>query len=538
MEEKARVLIVDDDVNARLTVEALLLREGHDLAFASSGTEALAKISELVPDLVLLDVMMPGMDGFEVCRRLRSIPHLSTVPVIMVTSLDDRDSRLQGIEAGADDFIAKPLDGAELRARVRTVARLNRYRRLLDEQSRRQEAEDEVRRLYQELQHYVEGLEETVAQRTHELKVERDRTQAILDALGEAVVVVDIGGTIQYVNPAAVSLTGYAKEEMLGQSLLLWQRDRQPTELNDQIWEAIRTGSVWRGEVVNVRQDRTLYDALVTVAPLCEPGGPGQPVGFVSVQRDITPLKEAERLKDQFVSNVSHELRTPLSVLVLTIGNLDMLYDRLGDSKRRSMIQDIREQARLLNELIHSVLEMSRIDGDRISKEREPLDLTEMVQLEAQKQLPLAQKASVVLCVRGVAHVSVCGHDGQLRQVVRNLLSNAIKYTPAGGQITCECQVLQDEPAEAEWPGSTDLTTGRWAAVRVVDTGIGISSEHLPHLFERFYRVETEGDTPGAGLGLSIAKELVEHHDGHIGVASAPGKGSIFAFYLPLQEEE
>jgi DNA-binding NtrC family response regulator len=131
MRHNSTILIVDDEQVGRDTLEALLTGQGYDLAFASDGPEALAKAKELTPDLILLDVMMPGMDGFEVCRRLRSDRLLAEVPIVMVTALDDRDYRLQGIEAGADDFVPKPFDRVELRARVCTVTRLNRYRKLL-----------------------------------------------------------------------------------------------------------------------------------------------------------------------------------------------------------------------------------------------------------------------------------------------------------------------------------------------------------------------------------------------------------------------
>jgi two-component system cell cycle response regulator len=171
----------DDEAAGRDTLRALLAAEGYNLAFAGNGMEALVKAAELTPDLILLDVMMPDMDGFEVCRCLRAAPPLAEVPVIMVTALDDSDSRLRGIEAGADDFVSKPFDISELRARVRTITRLNRLRRL----------------------------------RALALQAERDRTRAILEALGEAVVVTDVEGTIQYVNPTVVALTGFTRGEAL-----------------------------------------------------------------------------------------------------------------------------------------------------------------------------------------------------------------------------------------------------------------------------------------------------------------------------------
>ena len=136
MDDKAKVLIVDDEPSMRQTLEGLLFREGYHLSFACDGPEALAKAAELAPDLILLDVMMPGMDGFEVCQRLRADPRLTEAPINLVTTLDDRESRLRGFEAGADDFVSKPYDRTELRARVRTTTQLNRYRRLLMERAR------------------------------------------------------------------------------------------------------------------------------------------------------------------------------------------------------------------------------------------------------------------------------------------------------------------------------------------------------------------------------------------------------------------
>jgi len=724
MNHASTILIVDDEPVERETMRILLSGRGYNLVVAPNGAEALEKASALAPDLILLDVMMPGMDGFEVCQRLRADPPLAEVPIIMVTALDDQPTRLRGLEVGADDFLTKPYDRLELRARVQTITRLNRYHRLLVERTQRQQAEEEIRRrdlemallnhiittaastldarkilqvscevlahffdlpqatalllneerthlsvvaeyclppvrlaseqsqtayarrpastqksapsllghvipvagtpaaedllrgkiplvvpdaradsrlslvqaltgergivsvlalpvlirdqfagaieldaverhefseqdltlaqsvatavgqametgfLYQKLQRYADSLEETVAHRTLELQTERDRTQSILEALGEAVVVTDVEGVIRYMNPASVALTGFSAEEAVGQTWRLWQSDTQPPETFAQMQATVRAGQMWRGEAVNRRKDGALYDAAMTVAPLFEPHVPGQPVGFVSVQRNITPLRQAEQLKDQFVSNVSHELRTPLSVITFISGNLDMLYERLDEAKRRKMIRDIREHTQTLNDLISRILEVSRIDGRHIPMKRERLDLAQLVREEVDQQMPLARAKSQTLNVMGVESLIVRGNDSQLRQVMRNLVNNAIKYTPEGGQITCECSELTGGAvSESAWPGSAGLAAGRWAAVRVLDTGIGISPQDLAHVFERFYRVSAQGNIPGTGLGLSIARELAELHDGHISAASTLGQGSVFAVYLPRVEE-
>lgn len=138
------ILIVDDSPVGRETLEAVLYNQGYQLLFAHDGPQALAQAIERPPDLILLDVMMPVMDGFEVCRRLRATPLLAEVPIIIVTTLDDQKSRLQGLEAGADDFLSKPFNRLELRARVRTITRLNRYRHLRAEREKLAQAYDET----------------------------------------------------------------------------------------------------------------------------------------------------------------------------------------------------------------------------------------------------------------------------------------------------------------------------------------------------------------------------------------------------------
>ncbi len=249
-------------------------------------------------------------------------------------------------------------------------------------------------------------------------------------------------------------------------------------------------------------------------------------------------LAKAAKAKDQFVSNVSHELRTPLSVLTLLAGNMDMLYDRWDDETRRQTVRDIRGHARLLNDLVESVLQISRIDCECIPPERRPLDLAQLLCDEANNQRPLAQKNSQTLRVRAVENLVVSGDEDQLRRAIRNLLNNAIKYTHSGGKILCECRVQNGDFApEDEWPGANSLPAGLWAALRVADTGTGINMEHLPKVFDRFYRVNVQGNVPGVGLGLSIAKELVELHEGHIAASSTPGKGSVFVIYLPIGKE-
>jgi putative two-component system response regulator len=182
--DQSKVLIIDDDAGARAALEALLFNEPYDLSFAANGADGIAMAVSLHPDVILLDVMMPKMDGFEVCRQIRSISEIAEAPIILVTSLDDYDARITGLRAGADDFVNKPYNSMELFARLQTILRLNRYRRIAEQQSKLKSLNEELLIAYDKT---IEGWSQALDLRDRETEGHTQRVTNLVIRFAKAV---------------------------------------------------------------------------------------------------------------------------------------------------------------------------------------------------------------------------------------------------------------------------------------------------------------------------------------------------------------
>jgi len=374
-------------------------------------------------------------------------------------------------------------------------------------------------RLHAELRAYAEELEHRVEKRTAELRQERERIQAILDAAGEGVFVTNVQGRIEYMNPAAERITGYREEELRGQHLWVCAADEEQAERMRSMSQALASGEIWRGEVRLRRKDGAVYDAAIVVAPI--PGEEGRLPGYVGVVEDVTPFRELDRLKSRFIRNISHEFRTPLATA--------KLYAELARRRPEHQEQHLAAlDAELdrLAALVEDILEVARADAGQVVLQPRVTSLNDLVAPILERHRALAEGKGLCLEYRPADPSPVVKVDpGRMRRVVDNLLSNAIRYTPSGGQV-----VISTGTAQAE---------GRsWATVTVSDTGIGIPEDELPHIFERFFRGEEPRrmQISGTGLGLSIVKECTERHGGFVTVESEVGKGSTFTVWLPVVE--
>ena len=330
---------------------------------------------------------------------------------------------------------------------------------------------------------------------------ERSTLGAVLGSTSDAVIMVNADGVVLLANPAVGPMLGLSPDAMVGRPLGEIDGHEPLRRLFDDAGP--RTVEL------------PLADRRVAQASLVSVTTPyGEPVGVAAILRDITLLKHLERMKNEFVSTVSHDLKNPISVIDGTAQLLLMTGPK--DDKSRARFQRISDEAQYMAALVNDLLDLGKIEAG-LGPSKERLDLVPLVADTARKIRLQAAAKQVVVETALAPEAWVVGAPARLTQVLVNLLGNAVKYTPAGGRVTVS--VATGPLVE---PGAAATVT-----IRVADTGIGIRAHHLPHLFDKFYRVEdaSTAGIPGTGLGLAITKSIVESHGGRIGVESTEGCG-------------
>ncbi|HEX5690613.1 MAG TPA: response regulator, partial [Roseiflexaceae bacterium] len=321
MNQQTTILIVDDGALGRATLESLLLNLGYRLEFATNGFEALKIAAEVLPDVVLLDVMMPEMDGFEVCKRLRATPQIADVPVILVTALDDRESRLRGIEAGADDFVSKPFDRVELRARVKTIVRLNRYQRLLGAKA---------------------------------------QFEWVVDQATDGFVIVDTKHAVRYANPQARRYLGLSDDpsEPVQQTFLARVYTRYRCEPHA-AWVAWAEGQCVQTPMFLVLPESQTTASFWLQVDTFDLPGPSTPERLVRL-RDVTQQVSLQRDTRSFHAMIDHKLRTSMTSLHTSVEMLTGDTSRLTPESFSTVADNARQGIRRLRSEIEDVLQYVR----------------------------------------------------------------------------------------------------------------------------------------------------------------------------------
>ena len=371
--------------------------------------------------------------------------------------------------------------------------------------------------LYDDIQLYAAGLESRVQERTAEVEAQRAQLQAILDAMGEGVIYT-VGQQVIYANRMFNELLGYSTTELAAHTSTSYWNMLASVKKYDQMMEAMQRAFQrnisWRGELRLKRKDSSEFDAAMTITQVPSLAE-NQPRGVVSIFRDISQEKALQAQRDRFIANASHELRTPLANIKTRLYLIHRQPERL-----EMHLRVLERVADGMTELVESLLDVSRFERGIIPLHRKTIMLQDLLMDVVSIQQPEAERKGLKLSIDIIDDPLRVSVDPQrLSQVFTNLITNAINYTPEGGDIVVSLAQEADH-----------------ALFQIRDTGIGIAPEMIEHVFSPFFRAN-EGSATGTGLGLTIAKEIVDLHGGELNVSSEVGRGSTFTVKLGLVPE-
>ncbi len=479
------ILNVDDSTVGRYAISRTLQQAGFAVKEAATGADAL-RFAKEQPDLIILDVKLPDMSGFEVCHKIKANPETSSIPILHLSGkYISSEDRVHGLDSGADAYLIQPVESLELIATVRALLRIG-------------QAEEMARAKAREW-------------------------QTTFDAISDAVGLLDNEGRIRRCNKAMAELfnkpcsqiQGQFFHEMAKKSLGFSEIDNLHSSKSRQILE-VQSYNYWFRLTVDpvFNEHQVVTGTVYILADITE-----RKRLESALQKRAEELAEANRMKDEFLATLSHELRTPLNSM---LGWAKLLRTRTFDKNTTARaLETIERNAKAQSQLIEDILDVSRMITGKHRLNIRSVELTTVIDAVLNAVRPAAdakglELQTVITCSENL----ILGDPDRLQQVLWNLLSNAIKFTNNGGLVDLRMEKI-----------------GSCVQIQVRDTGIGISPEFLPYVFERFRQADgtTTRIHTGLGLGLAIVRHLVELHGGTVH-AESPGEGlgSTFTVKLPL----
>jgi signal transduction histidine kinase/DNA-binding NarL/FixJ family response regulator len=542
----AKILIVDDEEANVELLEGLLADEGYTAVIGTTDPrEAITLLRAERPDLVLLDLHMPHIDGFAVLRRIvEETPAGGYVPVLVLTADVTPESRQRALSEGARDFLVKPIDATETLLRINNLLE-TRYLHL-----RQQEARVEAEHAERHARFLAEASRVLAASFDYQTTLgtlARLSTPTLADFC--IVDVIDADGNLNRVGCAHIDPDGEQELRQLGNyavsvdpahPVLLQLRegrsvlvpDVQPTMIDRlmvdddhrRLMLRLRPGSVMC--VPLLASGRTLGMLLLAMAgsgrryttddlALAEELARRASLAIENA-RLFHEARQATRARDEMLAIVAHDLRNPLNTMSMGAQLLDEVIEKARTLEHRQ-IQVIQRSVQRMNELIQDLLDIKRIESGRLPVDPHPEDLSLLIREALEILRPQANARSIAIETDFATDVPpVLADPPRVQQLIANLVGNAIKFTPHSGTITVGT-----------------LRDGAEARVSIADTGPGIPAENLPHVFGHYWQAN-RADRRGIGLGLAIAKGITEAHGGRIWVRSREGEGATFYFTLPL----
>ena len=505
-DNKKRILVVDDTQKNIQVLGPILKQHNYQINVALNGEQALESVKRALPDLILLDVMMPEMDGFETCRHLKDDPRTREIPVIFLTARAETQDVIKGFETGAVDYVTKPFNAVELLARVKNHLDLKDAREKLE-------------------------------QSYEKLKRETEKAHKLSEAISfspSSVMITDSKGIIEYVNPKFTEVTGYELEEATGQRPSILKSGHTDPEVYKEMWQALESGNTWYHQIQNRRKDGTVYWEYLSIAVVRN--DKGEIINYIGVSEDLTEHMEKEQLilekkaiemssglKDQFLSTISHELRTPINGI---LGMAELLHETLLDDEQKEFLDIINRSTRSLMQIINDILHFLEIEADRVNIDELSFSLQETLESSLNTARMLAQEKGLEMsCTVGPEVPDfLLGDEPKLSDILGKLADNAIKFTPKGSvDITISMKKHKGATAYIDF--------------RIEDTGIGIPENMREEIFKMFTQVDGTSTRyhEGTGIGLSISSTLIHKLGGELELESDIGKGTTICFTLPFQ---
>jgi len=477
---KPKILVVDDEKVIRNGCREVLSLEGYEVVLAENGEQGLKMIEEVHFDVVLLDLMMPGISGFDVLSHIKAL-HPDT-SIIVITGYATVEHSIEAMKNGAFDFIPKPFSPDQLRVVV------------------------------------SKAIEHTSALK--DIANEKSRIRVLINLIANGVMVTDAEKKLVLANPAFMKIMGFKGDDIVGRPFTELVQQKQLQQMVE------RALSMPESEVAELTEELEIKksgeDTTATYVVRCRPFRDRieRNLGTITVLSDITYLKDINQRQSDFVSMVAHEIRSPLNSVMAQI---KVVQDGLaGDvtQKQGEILGRASEKINGLVSLSSELLNMASREAGLIVLERTECDMTEVIKDQVDFHQAKAQAKGIQLKLEPLPDLPpVLANKQNMEEVLSNLITNAINYTPGKGKISVSAR-----------PGKHHL------CISISDTGFGIAEEDLNRIFDRFYRVKNEKTryVIGTGLGLSIVKSIVEAHDGMIQVESKPDRGSTFIVYIPF----
>lgn len=492
---KADILVIDDTPENLNLLSAMLTQQSYKVRSVTKGSTGLRGAQAAPPDLILLDINMPQMNGYEVCQHLKADDRTREIPVIFISALEDVLDKVKAFAVGGVDYITKPFHVEEVLARIENHLQLRQLQKQMQKQNL-------------QLQQEIRDREQA----------EEKFSKAFRSSPNPIALVTLTEGILLDVNPSFLKMSGYLSAEVIGQTATELHLTKDKDAIMGILQLLQSSGSLYNQEVEFRTQSGEVKIVLLSVEQIELAGV--QCALFIA--NDIT---ERKRLENEFISLVSHELRTPLTSLM---GALDLLgTGQLGslNEQGQNILRIATTNTERLSRLVNDILDLERMKSDKIAMQKVKCNAADLLIHATEEMQAMADRAQVQLIVAPLA-VEIYGDYDRLLQTLTNLISNAIKFSHPNSKIWLTAKLKTKQDLQAPIPT---------LLISVKDCGRGIPTDKLQLIFERFQQVDASDSRKkgGTGLGLTICRNIVEQHEGKIWAESVLGQGSTFYITLP-----